>query len=124
MKTNSWRHYLGTLFVTILVLTSVGARAEEQNLLNVSYDPTREFYKAYNHLFAEHWKQTTGGDVKLDLSNGGSGKQGRAVIDGLEADVVTLALAYDINAISQNAKLIPADWQKRLPNNSTPYTST
>jgi len=124
MKTNSWRHYLGTLFVTILVLTSVGARAEEQNLLNVSYDPTREFYKAYNHLFAEHWKQTTGGDVKLDLSNGGSGKQARAVIDGLEADVVTLALAYDINAIVRQGNLIDPNWQSHLPDNSSPYTST
>jgi len=124
MKTNSWRHYLGTLFVTILVLASVGARAEEQNLLNVSYDPTREFYKAYNHLFAEHWKQTTGGDVKLDLSNGGSGKQARAVIDGLEADVVTLALAYDINAIVRQGNLIDPNWQSHLPDNSSPYTST
>jgi sulfate/thiosulfate-binding protein len=124
MKTKNWRHHIGALFAAILVLASAGARAEEQNLLNVSYDPTREFYKAYNQLFAEHWKQTTGGDVKLDLSNGGSGKQARAVIDGLEADVVTLALAYDINAIVRQGKLIDPNWQSRLPDNSSPYTST
>jgi sulfate/thiosulfate-binding protein len=124
MKTNYWRHYLGTLLAAILVLASAGARAEEQNLLNVSYDPTREFYKAYNQLFAEHWKRTTGGDVKLDLSNGGSGKQARAVIDGLEADVVTLALAYDVNAIVRQGNLIDPNWQSRLPDNSSPYTST
>jgi sulfate transport system substrate-binding protein len=124
MKKNSWRHYLGALFAAVLVLGSAGARAAEQNLLNVSYDPTREFYKTYNALFAEHWKQTTGGNVKLDLSNGGSGKQARAVIDGLEADVVTLALAYDINAIVRQGNLIDPNWQARLPDNSSPYTST
>ena len=124
MKTRAWRHHLGALLAAVLVLASAGAGAADQNLLNVSYDPTREFYKAYNQLFAEHWKQITGGDVKLDLSNGGSGKQARAVIDGLEADVVTLALAYDIDAIVRQGKLIDPGWQSRLPNNSSPYTST
>ena len=93
-------------------------------LLNVSYDPTRELYQDFNSAFAKHWKVKTGQDVSIQQSHGGSGKQARAVIDGLEADVVTLALAYDIDAISENAKLLPADWQKRLPQNSTPYTST
>jgi sulfate/thiosulfate-binding protein len=93
-------------------------------LLNVSYDPTRELYQAFNAAFAKSWKAKTGDNVKIKQSHGGSGKQARAVIDGLEADVVTLALAYDIDAIAERAKLIPADWQKRLPHNSSPYTST
>jgi len=93
-------------------------------LLNVSYDPTRELYQEFNAAFAKHWKAKTGQDVTIKQSHGGSGKQGRSVIDGLEADVVTLALAYDIDAIYEKGKLIPADWQKRLPNNSSPYTST
>jgi sulfate transport system substrate-binding protein len=93
-------------------------------LLNVSYDPTRELYEDYNTAFAQYWEKEHGEKVVIHQSHGGSGKQARAVIDGLEADVVTLALAYDIDAIAQNAKLLPADWQKRLPNNSTPYTST
>jgi sulfate transport system substrate-binding protein len=91
--------------------------------LNVSYDPTREFYEEYNKLFAQHWKAATGQDVVVNQSNGGSGKQARAVIDGLEADVVTLALAYDIDAIAQSG-LIDKNWQSRLPNSSTPFTST
>ena len=95
-----------------------------QDLLNVSYDATRELYNEYNKLFAEHWKQKTGEDINVTLSNGGSGKQARAVISGLEADVVTLALAYDIDAIAEKAKLLPADWQSKLPHNSTPYSST
>jgi sulfate/thiosulfate transport system substrate-binding protein len=93
-------------------------------LLNVSYDPTRELYQDYNGAFAKYWKAKTGQDVTIQQSHGGSGAQARSVIDGLQADVVTLALAYDIDAISEKAKLIPPNWQSRLPNNSTPYTST
>jgi len=104
---------------------SPGAGAQNDvKLLNVSYDPTRELYQAFNASFAKYWKAKTGQTVTINQSHGGSGKQARSVIDGLEADVVTLALAYDIDAISENAKLLPKDWQKRLPNNSTPYTST
>lgn len=93
-------------------------------LLNVSYDPTRELYQDFNAAFAKHWKAKTGQDVAIGQSHGGSGKQARSVIDGLEADVVTLALAGDIDAIAEKSKLLPADWQKRLPSNSSPYTST
>lgn len=93
-------------------------------LLNVSYDPTREFYSEFNGVFAEYWKQTSGQTLEVQQSHGGSGKQARAVIDGLEADVVTLALAYDTNAIVRKANLISEDWQKRMPHNSSPYTST
>ncbi|WP_185147854.1 sulfate ABC transporter substrate-binding protein [Peribacillus simplex] len=93
-------------------------------LLNVSYDPTRELYQEFNEAFVKHWKEESGQDVSIQQSHGGSGKQGRAVIDGLEADVVTLALAYDIDAISEASNLLAEDWQKRLPENSTPYTST
>ena len=102
----------------------LAASAKEIKLLNVSYDPTRELYQDYNAAFAKYWKAKTGDDVVVAQSHGGSGKQAQSVINGLEADVVTLALAYDIDAISQQAKLLPADWQKRLPDNSTPYTST
>jgi sulfate/thiosulfate-binding protein len=93
-------------------------------LLNVSYDPTRELYEDYNRQFASYWKTKTGQEVTVRQSHGGSGKQARSVIDGLEADVVTLALAYDIDQIADRSGLIPADWQKRLPHNSSPYTST
>ncbi len=93
-------------------------------LLNVSYDPTRELYQEFNEAFVKHWKEESGQDVTIQQSHGGSGKQGRAVIDGLEADVVTLALAYDIDAIYGTGNLLAKDWQKRLPENSTPYTST
>lgn len=93
-------------------------------LLNVSYDPTREFYHEYNQAFARHWREQTGQKVVIRQSHGGAGKQARAVIDGLQADVVTLALAYDIDAIVERAGLLPADWQSRLPHNSAPYTST
>ncbi len=94
-------------------------------LMNVSYDPTREFYEDYNELFKKYWKEKTGQDVKIRQSHGGSGKQARAVIDGLKADVVTLALAYDIDKIAMGTKQkISADWQSHLPNNSAPYTST
>ena len=98
--------------------------AAQVTLLNVSYDPTREFYQDFNASFAKYWKEKTGDVVKVNQSHGGSGKQARAVIDGLEADVVTLALAYDVDALRQVAGLIPKDWQARLPGNSSPYTST
>ncbi len=100
------------------------AAARKITLLNVSYDPTRELYEEYNAAFAKHWEGKTGDKVTIKQSHGGSGKQGRAVIDGLEADVVTLALAYDIDAINEKANLLPRNWQTRLPNNSSPYTST
>src|SRR5688572_3284459 len=93
-------------------------------LLNVSYDPTRELYQEFNGAFAAHWQQTQHQQVTINQSHGGSGSQGRAVIDGLQADIVTLALAYDIDAMSEKAQLLPADWQSRLPHNSAPYTST
>jgi len=93
-------------------------------LLNVSYDPTRELYEDFNQQFAAYWKDKTGQEVKIRQSHGGSGKQARSVIDGLEADIVTLALAYDIDQIAAKAGTLPAEWQKRLPNNSSPYTST
>ena len=112
-----------TAFAFGLIAGAAAAHADT-TLLNVSYDPTREFYKAIDEAFAAHWKAETGEDVTIEQSHGGSGKQARAVIDGLEADVVTLALAYDIDAIAQNSGLIAKDWQKRLPNNSSPYTST
>ena len=99
-------------------------RAATVNLLNVSYDPTRELYDDYNKAFAAHWKGKTGDTVVVNQSHGGSGKQARSVIDCLGADVVTLALAYDIDALAKQAQLIPANWQSRLPANSTPYTST
>jgi len=106
------------------LLTSSLALAREYTLLNVSYDPTRELYKEYNALFAKHWLSKTGDSVKVNQSHGGAGKQARAVIDGLEADVVTLALAYDIDAIGKKTGHFGPDWQKRLPFNSAPYTST
>ncbi len=93
-------------------------------LRNVSYDPTREFYQAFNRVFSEHWVRQGKGAVEVEQSHGGSGKQARSVIDGLETDVVTLALAFDIDAIAERARLLPKDWQARLPNNSCPYTST
>lgn len=103
---------------------SGGAHAADVSLLNVSYDPTRELYQDVNAAFAKSWKAASGDTVTIKQSHGGSGKQARSVIDGLDADVVTLALAYDVDALHQNGKLIPADWQKRLPNNASPYTST
>jgi sulfate transport system substrate-binding protein len=101
-----------------------GAHAAPTTLLNVSYDPTRELYNDYNALFIAHWKKKTGQTVSIRQSHGGSGKQARTVIDGLQADVVTLALAYDIDALAKQGKLLPAAWQDRLPDNSAPYTST
>jgi sulfate/thiosulfate-binding protein len=98
--------------------------AKSVTLLNVSYDPTRELYQEYNEAFVKHWKEKTGQDVTVQQSHGGSGSQARTVIDGNEADVVTLALAYDIDSINKNKEILSKDWQKRLPHNSTPYTST
>jgi len=112
------------LLVPLACSMVVAANAREVKLLNVSYDPTRELYQDYNAAFARYWKAKTGDDVVVSQSHGGSGKQALSVINGLEADVVTLALAYDIDAIAQQARFLPADWQKRLPDNSTPYTST
>jgi sulfate transport system substrate-binding protein len=105
----------------LLVPSLASARSE---LLNVSYDPTREFYRDYNQAFARHWKQKTGAAVVVQQSHGGSSKQARSVIDGLEADVLTLALAYDIDAVAEKAGSLPVNWQSRLPHNSAPYTST
>lgn len=107
-----------------LVLASPAVVSAQTTLLNVSYDPTRELYQEFNAAFAKHWKAKSGQVVTIKQSHGGAAKQARAVIDGLEADVVTLALAYDIDAIHERAKLIPANWQTRLPHNSSPYTST
>ena len=113
------------LFTLLLALAaSAPAVANDAELLNVSYDPTRELYQDIDQAFAAQWKLQTGETLKVRASHGGSGKQARAVIDGLEADVVTLALAADIDAIATNGKLLPANWQSRLPHNSAPYTST
>ena len=116
------------LVVSVVAYSKFSGQGEQGGdalkLLNVSYDPTRELYQEFNPAFAKHWKAKTGQDVVIEQSHGGAGKQARAVIDGLEADVVTLALAYDIDAIAEKASLLPADWQSRLPANSSPYTST
>jgi sulfate/thiosulfate-binding protein len=112
-------------FLVLLgLLFSAAAMAAPVELLNVSYDPTREFYEEYNAMFAKHWKEQSGQDAVITQSHGGSGKQARAVIDGLKADVVTLALGYDIDVIAEKTKLLPDDWQKKFPHNSAPYTST
>jgi sulfate/thiosulfate transport system substrate-binding protein len=114
-------------FAALVALTITAwsaASIADTTLLNVSYDPTRELYEQYNALFAKHWKQKTGETITIKQSHGGSGKQARTVIDGLQADVVTLALAGDIDAISNTGKLLPVNWQSRLPHNSSPYTST
>jgi sulfate transport system substrate-binding protein len=118
------RKITGYLLGAAAAVSASMASAADVTLLNVSYDPTRELYKAENAAFAAQWKQKTGDNLTINMSHGGSGKQARAVIDGLDADVVTLALAYDIDSISQIGHLLPPDWQKRLPDNSTPYTST
>ena len=107
-----------------LVIATAPITATAQELLNVSYDPTRELYAEYNAAFAKHWKAKTGKDISIKQSHGGSGKQARSVIDGLKADVVTLALAGDVDALVENGKLLPANWAKRLEHNSAPYTST
>jgi sulfate/thiosulfate transport system substrate-binding protein len=114
-------------FAALLALTWSGLTVQAQtsiSLLNVSYDPTRELYTEFNQAFAKHWKARTGQDVTIKQSHSGSGKQARSIIDGLYADVATLALAGDTDALHTNGNLIPKDWQKRLPHNSTPYTST
>lgn len=113
---------IATTLIALSVSTAFAAGPVK--LLNVSYDPTREFYQDFNAAFAKHWKAKTGADITVNQSHGGSGSQSRSVIDGLQADVVTLGLAYDIDAIAEKAKSLPANWQTRLPNNSTPYTST
>jgi sulfate/thiosulfate transport system substrate-binding protein len=121
------RRYLKSFSVALVLGVVVGlsaASAKEIKLLNVSYDPTRELYQEFNAAFAKHWKAKTGDTVIVQQSHGGAGKQARSVIDGLQADVVTLALAYDIDMIAENARALPLDWQKRLPHNSAPYTST
>ncbi len=120
-------HRLLSLALLPLTFSQAGAQAPAPatvTLLNVSYDPTRELYVEFNQAFARHWKAKTGQDVVVKQSHGGSGKQTRAIIDGLDADVATLALAGDTDALHQNGKLIPQDWQKRLKHNSSPYTST
>ena len=112
------------LFLALTFAVGVAASAKTVELLNVSYDPTRELYQDYNAAFAKYWKNKTGDDVVIKQSHGGSGKQARSVIDGLKADVVTLALAADIDALHDHGNLVPADWQTKFPDNSTPYTST
>jgi len=140
-KKRLWRNYsIAALLIMSLILTLAGCSGNNDQtanssegktespkavtLLNVSYDPTRELYQEYNAAFAKYWQEKTGQEVTIDQSHGGSGKQARSVLDGLEADVVTLALAYDIDAINTNKELINEDWQQLLPNNSSPYTST
>lgn len=115
---------LAAFLVGLSLSTGLVLPAGAAELLNVSYDPTREFYQDYNAAFAKHWQQETGETVTIDQSHGGSGRQARAVMEGLEADVVTLALQSDIDIIAERAKLLTPDWRSRLPNNSSPYTST
>ena len=117
----NWTRILPAVTAALVMLPGAAA---ETVLLNVSYDPTRELYDEYNAAFVRHWKQKTGRTVTIRQSHGGSGKQARTVIDGLQADVVTLALAYDVDALASQGKLLPANWQARLPHNSAPYTST
>ncbi len=118
------RAIVGLGLLLSIAAATAPVHAADVTLLNVSYDPTRELYKDLDAAFAAQWKAKSGDTVTINQSHGGSGKQARSVIDGLEADVVTLALAYDIDEIADKAKLLPATWQKRLPNNSTPYYST
>ena len=115
---------LAWIVVGALAFGAGAAEAKDITMLNVSYDPTRELYQQINKAFAADWKAKTGDTVTVNMSHGGSGAQSRAIIDGVDADIATLALAYDIDAVAQKAQLLPADWQKRLPENSTPYTST
>jgi sulfate/thiosulfate transport system substrate-binding protein len=124
MSTTSKAVGFGLAAISFVFLFSQTVFAREHTLLNVSYDPTRELYTAVNSAFAADYKAKTGDTVTINQSHGGSGKQARSVIDGLEADVVTLALAYDIDEIAARSKLLPANWQSRLPHNSSPYTST
>jgi sulfate/thiosulfate transport system substrate-binding protein len=128
MKSKYWLPRVAVMaafaLVTATLLGVPPANAAEVTLLNVSYDPTRELYVDYNAAFAKYWKAKTGQDVKINQSHGGSGKQARSVIDGLQADVVTLALAADIDAVATQGKLLPVNWASRFPENSSPYTST
>jgi len=128
MKSKHWLPRLAVMVAfAVVTATLIGvprANAAEVTLLNVSYDPTRELYVDYNAAFAKYWKGKTGQDVKINQSHGGSGKQARSVIDGLQADVVTLALAADIDAVATQGKLLPINWASRLSDNSSPYTST
>ena len=110
--------------IVVLAAAMSWAAGKDVTLLNVSYDPTRELYQDFNRAFGKYWQQKAGDTVTVKQSHGGSGKQARAVLDGLEADVVTLALAYDVDVLCDKAKLLPPDWQQRLPNHSAPYTST
>jgi sulfate transport system substrate-binding protein len=113
-----------SILLTMILATVVSSGAKSAELLNVSYDPTREFYSEFNAAFASHWKEKTGQELRINQSHGGSGKQARSILDGIEADVATLALAYDIDELAARGGLVAADWQKRLPHNSSPYTST
>src|SRR5690606_13531599 len=125
MTTSSLVRRAGIATLALLLALGAGsAFARDVQLLNVSYDPTRELYRDFNAALAKHWKETTGDTVTIETSHGGSGKQARAVIDGIEADVVTLALDWDVDAIAEKARLLPANWESRLPDNSAPYTST
>jgi sulfate/thiosulfate transport system substrate-binding protein len=120
----SIKKWLTAAAAAAVLITTQASAAGTVTLLNVSYDPTRELYEAYNASFAKYWKQKTGQDVKINQSHGGSGKQARSVVDGLPADVVTLALAADVDGIATTGKLLPVNWESRLPNSSAPYTST
>ena len=124
IRRNFIKFPLAAAVASVLTLSAVPALAQQVNLLNVSYDPTRELYVEYNAAFAKHWKAKSGQDVAIKQSHGGSGKQARSIIDGIDADVATLALGGDIDALVTNGGLLKADWQKRLPLNSAPYTST
>jgi len=124
MNSKRFAGRIAALILGLGYVLSPTVHAANETLLNVSYDPTRELYEAYNKEFAQYWKAKTGNDVQIRQSHGGSGKQARTVIDGLPADVVTLALAGDIDALVTNGKLLPINWQSRLPHNSSPYTST
>jgi sulfate/thiosulfate transport system substrate-binding protein len=123
-KSFNTRRSVLALAVASVIAISAPAQAADVTLLNVSYDPTRELYVDFNKAFAKYWKAKTGDNVKINQSHGGSGKQARSVIDGLAADVVTLGLAGDVDALVTQGKLLAPDWEKRLPNNSAPYTST
>ena len=118
------RRMMQTLAAAACIAAAATAAAEKLEILNVSYDPTREMYREFNEQFAEYWEDRTGDEVKIQMSHGGSGSQARSVIDGLDADVVTLALAYDVEAIRLHSRRLRPDWQSRLPHNSAPYTST
>src|SRR6202046_3648839 len=124
MKVGTWWVRAALLSLSAIALGAPVAQAASVSILNVSYDPTRELYVNYNAEFTRYWKAKTGQDVRINQSHGGSGKQARAVIDGLPADVVTLGLAGDVDEIATQGKLLPLNWQSRLPNNSAPYTST